>query len=167
MDYKIIQQLLDSYFEGETSLQEEEQLRRYFQQEDIHPSLKTYQPMFRYFVTNQEVTLADDFDAMLLSQIEGQAAPRIRQLKPTRRFLPMLSRIAATILLVGAAWWAYDYQYQQPKGIDWSKYEVTNAEEAFLITQTALKSTSARMKEGSDMAKTEVKHIKTMTNFLK
>lgn len=44
-----IKQLLDLYFEGQTSLQEEQILRDYFQRNDIDESLMEYKPMFDFF----------------------------------------------------------------------------------------------------------------------
>ena len=38
MDYKYIEQLLERYWEGETTLQEEAILRAFFSQEDSHDS---------------------------------------------------------------------------------------------------------------------------------
>ncbi|GHU88129.1 hypothetical protein FACS1894155_02380 [Bacteroidia bacterium] len=44
-----IKQLLDLYFEGQTSLQEEQILRDYFKRDDIDESLTEYKPMFDFF----------------------------------------------------------------------------------------------------------------------
>ena len=42
MDYKYIEQLLDSYFEAETNLEEENILRAFFAQENIPSHLRKY-----------------------------------------------------------------------------------------------------------------------------
>jgi tRNA G46 methylase TrmB len=44
-----IKALLEKYFEGLTSLEEEQALREYFQGEKIDPELKIYQPLFQFF----------------------------------------------------------------------------------------------------------------------
>ena len=50
-----IEQLLEKYENGETSLKEEQQLKNYFSQEAVEPHLEAYKPMFQYFlVTKQE-----------------------------------------------------------------------------------------------------------------
>lgn len=46
---KNIQNLIDSYFEGTTSLHEEKFLRDYFRQEMIDAEFESYRPMFQYF----------------------------------------------------------------------------------------------------------------------
>jgi len=48
LDY--IDILLDKYFQGETSLQEEEELRQYFSQSNVAAKYKAYEPMFNFFV---------------------------------------------------------------------------------------------------------------------
>ncbi|MDL2322430.1 hypothetical protein LJC52_00395 [Bacteroidales bacterium OttesenSCG-928-A17] len=49
MEDKKIKQLLDSYFEGTTSLPEEQYLQDYFRQDSIEPEFEQYRPMFQYF----------------------------------------------------------------------------------------------------------------------
>ena len=48
MDYKYINQLLDRYWKGETSLEEEEILRAFFSQDELPAELKPYQALFSY-----------------------------------------------------------------------------------------------------------------------
>ncbi|GHV57404.1 hypothetical protein FACS1894182_06140 [Bacteroidia bacterium] len=55
-DYTNIQELIDKYFEGLTSLKEEETLREYFRGRDIPEEWKAYQPLFRYFSEERQKT---------------------------------------------------------------------------------------------------------------
>lgn len=50
MELKNIEILLKKYFDSETSISEENELRKYFSSADVLPHLKQYQPMFGYFI---------------------------------------------------------------------------------------------------------------------
>ena len=43
-----IDELLDKYFEGGTSCEEEREIRRFFAQEEIPGHLEMYRPLFTY-----------------------------------------------------------------------------------------------------------------------
>jgi hypothetical protein len=49
MELKNIEILLEKYFNGETNISEENELRDYFSSADVLPHLKQYQRMFGYF----------------------------------------------------------------------------------------------------------------------
>lgn len=164
MDYKKIEALVNKYFEGQTNLAEEQQLQAYFAQRDIATPLRKYQPIFRFLAIEKQRELPQEFDEQLLLQLESDQ-PNHRRPPGPGRILPFVARIAASVLIVVAAWWTYDMQ--RPKGIDWSKYEVQSPEEAFVLTQKALRNTSSKLVQGTNMAKSEVEHVKEMTRILK
>ena len=54
MDYKTIKVLLERYFEGETTLAQEAELRAFYQQHTLMPEeLARYAPLFRYAAEEQ------------------------------------------------------------------------------------------------------------------
>ena len=55
MDYPTIKQLVDKYWEGETSLKEEQQLRAYFNGTQVDDRLKSIQPLFVFFKQEQAI----------------------------------------------------------------------------------------------------------------
>lgn len=55
MESHKIKQLLEKYFEGVTSIQEEKELKQYFSSSNIAPELKQYQDLFGYFHKQKNV----------------------------------------------------------------------------------------------------------------
>ncbi len=51
-----IEDLLEKYENGETTLQEEQQLKNYFSTQTVAPHLEHYKSIFSYFLVNQQET---------------------------------------------------------------------------------------------------------------
>ena len=56
MDYKYIEQLLERYWNCETSLEEEQILRSFFHQKEIPAHLLRYKAMFAYQEIEKELS---------------------------------------------------------------------------------------------------------------
>jgi hypothetical protein len=170
MGNKLIEQLLERYFAGETSLAEEQQLCAFFQRQEVPESLRPYQPLFRYLAQQQaQARLSSDFDAQLLQRL-APAAPeaKIRRLAPRAWAL----RIAAAMALaLGMAWLMLPQlqPHSQPEvaAIDWAKYEVQDLDEAFAITQSALNRASAELNRGTAITSREMENLGQMGKFFK
>ncbi|TXF89493.1 hypothetical protein FUA23_09810 [Neolewinella aurantiaca] len=149
--------LLYRYFEGETSLDEELRLREYFRAGDIRSDLAELDPMFAYW----------DEAAQIVAPPAKQTA--IRRRIPVRR---LSAAAAAAVLFFAVGSW-----FNQPAGltnfpiaeaesttIDWSKYEVTDPEEAYKVLRNALGTASAEMNRS---ARITVREISAARNALK
>lgn len=55
-----IEQLLEKYDNGETSLKEEQRLKAYFAQDNVPPHLESYKAMFQYFNSTQKEQYTKD-----------------------------------------------------------------------------------------------------------
>ena len=55
MEQNNIKIFIDKYFDGNTTISEENQLKIYFSNENVAVDLKQYQPIFQYFVTQEKV----------------------------------------------------------------------------------------------------------------
>ena len=115
MDYKYIEQLLERYWEGETTLQEESILRTFFSQPDIPENLRKLQPLF-VCELQKEDPLGDDFDARILEQI-GEA-PVAKTVSLKDRLMPLFkaAAIVAIILTLGNAAQAPWDIWEDPRG---------------------------------------------------
>ncbi|MBP1678017.1 MAG: hypothetical protein H6Q20_2576 [Bacteroidetes bacterium] len=89
-----INELLQKYFNGETSLQEEEQLKLYFKSENISTEHEPYKVLFGVFESESKVTYPA---ASLTTEDLGRRQTRFFRMK-----VISLSGMAATVLL--AVW---------------------------------------------------------------
>jgi len=110
MDYKYIEQLMERYWNAETSLEEESILRTFFSQDNIPADMKQWKSLFTSEAT--EPRLGDDFDVRILAMIQeeetAQEAPMVvkaQEVKLTQRLMPLFKAAAviAIILTIGGA----------------------------------------------------------------
>ncbi|MCF0192919.1 MAG: pyruvate ferredoxin oxidoreductase [Prevotella sp.] len=74
-DYKYIEQLLEAYFNGETTIEEEKILRTFFCQEELPKSMVQYRELFVYEQTEPQTDrLSADFDAKIMQLIADEEA---------------------------------------------------------------------------------------------
>jgi len=114
MDYKYIEQLLERYWQGETTLQEENILRSFFSQQDIPEHLQKYKALFTY---EKEEPLGDDFDTRILEMI-GENEPKAKTVTLISRLKPLFkaAAVVAIILTLGnAAQAPWNYGWDDPK----------------------------------------------------
>lgn len=113
LDYTYIEQLLDRYFNCETSLAEEQILRAFFTQptDDVPAHLAQYRQLFaeQTFAKNSE-SLGSDFDRRILSLTEGESNNeemyvKARHASLSRRLRPLYKAAAsvAIVLAIGQA----------------------------------------------------------------
>lgn len=155
--------LIEKYFNGETSLEEEARLRAYFNSDEVDESLRPYQPLFSFFEKESQRALGNDFDPKLLSRLENEG--RVVRMKTWQR---NLLRIAA----VGAVLFGALFFLEKPvltpahqAGIDWSKYEITDEQLAYEETVKALRLVSAKLNKGSKKASQEVLKVEKVSKY--
>ncbi len=116
MDYKYIEQLLERYWQCETTLQEESILRSFFSQDDVPTELEQYKALFA--MQQQEPTLGDDFDARILAMVGQDEKPKAKVVTLTSRLMPLFraAAVVAIILTLGnAAQAPWDRGWDDPK----------------------------------------------------
>ena len=55
MNEQKVNELIQRYFDGATSLDEERELQRYFERGDMPDALKIYSPLFRFFAEERAI----------------------------------------------------------------------------------------------------------------
>ena len=117
MDYKYIEQLLERYWQCETTLQEESILRSFFSQDDVPTELEQYKALFA--MQQQEPTLGDEFDARILAMVgQDDEKPKAKVVTLTSRLMPLFraAAVVAIILTLGnAAQAPWDRGWDDPK----------------------------------------------------
>ncbi|MVM30540.1 HEAT repeat domain-containing protein [Spirosoma sp. HMF4905] len=91
-----IEKLLEKYYEGETSLQEEKQLRQFFQQESIPEHLQSHAAQFRYFASARTQHPSIAFTNQLANKLSAPEPGRIISL--TSWSLRLAASVALLIL---------------------------------------------------------------------
>jgi hypothetical protein len=114
-----IENLLEKYFQGETSIAEENELRNYFSSLDVAQHLEQYKPIFGYFSLAKE------------HQFTPEIPPQSK-----KRNVAWISIAASVVVLLGIGTYAYYSADIVDKSQDLGTYD--DPEEAFRATQKAL-----------------------------
>jgi len=119
MELDRIEILLEKYFEGDTSIAEENELKNYFSSLDVAQHLEQYRPMFGYF-----------------SQAKQQEFGKVIPLQTKKRHVAWLSVAASVVVLLGIGTYTYLNNDSVSPNQNLGTYD--DPEEAFAATQKAL-----------------------------
>ena len=123
MELNKIEDILEKYFQGETSIAEENQLKEYFSSPNVAQHLEQYKPMFGYF-----------------SQAKEQKSTYEIPLESKKRNVAWLSIAASVVLLLGIGTYFFVSE-QNDTAVVASQTELgtyDDPEEALKATQKAL-----------------------------
>ena len=91
-----INHLLEKYFEGDTSQDEEKKLYEYFLSSDILPEHQQYKPIFQHFNSEKMVRISNsDFDKGIIAQIYS-----LQKRKTIFKVIYKISTVAASLLII-------------------------------------------------------------------
>lgn len=131
MELNKIEILIEKYFQGETSLAEEKELRSYFSSPDVAPHLEQYKAMFGYFTEAKQ----------------QQFTKEIPQVKSNNKVM-WISIAASIVVLFGVVtFFTNNMALQEPQN-ELGSYETP--EEAFRETQKALALLSENVNTGME-----------------
>ena len=156
MDYKKIEGLLDDYWNGVTTLEQEKELVAFFTKEEVPAHLKEYQPLFQFFRDEKDNEVSTSFETNLIAALKAEEQKEAAPETNVRRLWSPLLRIAATVALVFGMFFMYqNYSFEDPNEFAMADtYETP--EEAYRETMKALQLVSKKMDKGS---KTTIKAI--------
>ena len=127
MELNKIETILEKYFQGETSVLEEKELKNYFSSSDVAQHLEQYKPLFGYF-----------------SKAKEQEFKQTIPLQAKKRNVAWLSIAASVVVLLGIS--TFTYFHSPTEKEDLGTYETPEA--AFAATQKALELLSENVNVG-------------------
>jgi len=126
MDYKYIEQLLERYWECQTTLEEEAILRTFFRQENVPASLLPYRQLFIEEDKMANEHLSEDFANRMLSLVDEEAsllggrmegsfckARRVTFMRRLRPFYRAAGLVAILLTIGNAAYQSFSDEEQQ------------------------------------------------------
>lgn len=134
MELDKLEILLEKYFEGETSIAEENQLKDYFSSSNVAQHLQQYKPLFGYFSASKQ-------------QEFTQELPLNSNNRAKKRTTTWLSIAASVVVLLGAGTFAY-FNYDTPQKENLGSFD--DPEVAFRETQKALSLLSQNVNVGME-----------------
>ena len=99
MNAQQIEQLLQRYWDCKTTVEEERQLRQFFNGNDVPQHLMRYKDLFVYEEFMQEEQLSKDFDERLLKRIELPVV-KANSISILSRLAPIAKAAAAVAMLL-------------------------------------------------------------------
>ncbi|MEE4259112.1 MAG: hypothetical protein V2I62_05090, partial [Bacteroidales bacterium] len=145
-----IEQLIEKFYNGETSLAEEEMLKDYLNQDTFPEQFMAVKEHFNFLKNENELELDDAFDEKILQLIDTEKVQSISLKIWTYR----LSGVAAAILIFVMVWFGTDLL--QPKEVYGT---ISDPSLAFLETRKAMDEVSKKMNKGLQPAEKTVQKI--------
>jgi hypothetical protein len=100
MDYKYIEQLLERYWQCETSLEEENILRTFFSQKDVPAEMQQYRSLFVYEQQSKTEDMLDEsFDERILAMIDEPKVVKAKHISLKHHLMP-LGKAAAVVAII-------------------------------------------------------------------
>ncbi|WP_016987999.1 hypothetical protein [Flavobacterium sp. ACAM 123] len=136
MELNKIERVVEKYFDGGTSSEEEKELRKYFASSDVAPHLKQYKPIFGYFsnAAGHELTQ------------EIQVFPKFQHKKQTKLWLSIAASIVVLVI-------AGTYVYFEREVSSQDLGTCDNPEAAMKETQKVLTMLSSHVNVGIESVK--------------
>ena len=157
MEKYLIDQLLEKYWEAETSLEEERTLKQYFNSDQVAESHEPFKAMFSFFKEEKEIGISLE---KAMAKVEQEPAVN----KPQARIISLRKwgmSIAASLVMIFSAIGVWNY-YTQEIEISYTDAEV---EEAYAVTMKALAFLSGKMNESTGSVKENMDKITSKDIF--
>lgn len=98
-----LKELLNKYYEGETSSKEELNLKKYFSGNDVLPGYEAEKEIFSYYSGMEKIIVPSaDFEMRIIKSVDDLERIKLKN-NNRRRYITLFS-VAATILVIIGSW---------------------------------------------------------------
>lgn len=162
-----IEQILDKYWAGETSLEEESSLIQYFCSDQIAQQHLMYQPIFQVFSDSRDQKISASFEQTLIQKIAKESNPIPTPIKQIQtRSINRFIGIAASILIIIVAGLFIVNNSKNDAQIDLYADTFSSPEEALDEIKSAFVVLTTQMSESTAMVEDEIKKLDNLNNTL-
>jgi hypothetical protein len=141
MNEEELKRLIEKYYSGESTEEEETALREYFMNNTVPEGYEAEKQIFSYYAESEDIPEpSPDFESRIMAAIDA-SEERIRSGKLKKYLLPILSAAAGLIIMAGSYFYFIDKAKQQDT--------FTDPEIAYTETIRILRNVSAQMNRGA------------------
>jgi hypothetical protein len=137
-----IEEILERYWEGESTLEEEKLLRTYFRSDTVSPDHLPYKDLFSFYDKASEKRYTGSLN---VPDTINQTSHRTKILTITRRVISA----AAVLTLLVASLFIIRNQISEKTGQEDYVYEISDPDEALEVTLQALTLVSGKLDKGA------------------
>lgn len=158
MNQEHIKILLERYYEGETSPEEEMLLKEFFSREEVPEEFRSDSEIFRFFIDSAAIPDAPSgFEERIIERIDRQRAGT--KLTPKRRILAIITAAAVVIIILSTALFITRYK-------DSGRDTYSDPQIAYAEAMKILYEVSAKLNKGtSALGKIGVLESETMNGL--
>ena len=161
MDYKAI---MEKYWIGESTLEEEKALKSYFENGKITADLLPYKALFRY-VSNEQ---SRGMDRKVEAMVNSSKKLKVSVLSPNYFKWVNIAASIALLLMTGILYQKNTQLTKEEKIANyWSRIELKDPIEAIKKTKAALLLVSKKLNNGTEAALHQVKKVQQVSQYIK
>lgn len=155
MNESELKKLIEKYYEGKSTTEEEQELRIFFSKDILFPGYEAEREIFRHYYESENIPVpSSGFESKILQAVDDLERRSFR-----KRYITVLSSAAAILFLIGA-WF---FLIHEKKAAD----TYTNPEIAYAETMKILYEVSLKLNEGTEALKPVVTLANTTLNGIR
>lgn len=139
--------LLEKYYDGETSLDEERILKKYFCSDQVDEQLQEHIPAFSFLKNEKTITSSQHLEDQILEKLNAQSTTHFYK---TRTFWTYFSGIAATLLFLFTFIFESQYNTKTDQSYSNSSFSDQETQLAYDQTKIALAYVSGKYARGTE-----------------